>query len=384
MGRKGGRRILWLIKGLEVGGAETLLVSMASHGDLDESFRYEAAHTMSRLHTLRSDLEEAGVPVHDLGARHSLDLRWMPRLVDLVRTRDYDVVHAHSPLVAGGARLALRTALRGARPALVTTEHSVWDNYRATTRFLNALTFRLEDAHVAVSEGVRGSFPERFASQLEVVVQGIPLSEMKHLRAQRDARRAELGLSDEEVVVATVANLKPEKDYPTLLEAAAQVLQRNPQVRFLAIGYGPEEQRLRARHARLGLGDRFRFLGYRDDAVSVTAACDVFALSSYQEGFPLAVMEALAVGVPTVATDVGGIPSAVTEGEVGFVVPPHRPDLLADRIERLVRDPELRARMSGTAREAAGRFDIRRTVAETERIYERVLARRRGRRSCRT
>lgn len=368
-----GHRVLWLIKGLAAGGAESLLVSMARHGELDPSFGYEVAYMMSELATLRSDLEESGLLVHDLGARHSLDPSWIPRLVKLVRTRSYDIVHAHSPLVAGGARVALHASSREARPASITTEHNVWENYKPPTRLLNALTFRFDKAHLAVSEGVRRSFPDSLASQIEVVVQGIPVSEVRQMRAQREQHRTALGVSDDEIVVVTVANLRPEKDYPTLLEAAARVLRRNMEVRFVAIGSGSEREELHAQHARLGLGQRFRFLGYRRHAPALTAACDIFALSSYQEGFPLAVMEALAAGVPTVATDVGGIASAVLEGDTGFVVPPCRPDLLADRIERLVRDTDLRARMSRRALETAGRFDIRRTVAETERIYERVL-----------
>ena len=138
------------------------------------------------------------------------------------------------------------------------------------------------------------------------------------------------------------------------MEAARIVVDRLPSVRFVAVGQGPLEDEVRAWHEASGLGDRFVLTGYRADARRVMSAFDLFTLSSEHEGLPVAVMEALALGLPVVATAVGGLPEAVVDGVEGRLVPPHQPDLLADAIIAVAEDPALRARMSGARRPGPG------------------------------
>ena len=123
----------------------------------------------------------------------------------------------------------------------------------------------------------------------------------------------------------------------------------------------------------LDLGGSVDILGYRSDVIRVLAGSDIFVLASLYEGYPVAVMEALAIGLPIVATAVGGIPQAVREGVEGLLVPPRRPELLADAIETLVRDPGRRLTM-GEAAEARGRrYDIVEAVRRTEQIYRDIV-----------
>jgi glycosyltransferase involved in cell wall biosynthesis len=287
---------------------------------------------------------------------------------------NYDIVHAHSPFVASGLRLLLKTLPAESRPKMVTTEHNAWGSYRAGTRLVSAATMALDDAHIAVSLEALHSMPESHRERVEVIVHGILVEEIRRKRAQRAAVRAELGIADHEVLVGTVANLRAQKAYPDLLAAARRTLDTDLPVRFVAIGQGPLEDELHALHADLGLGDGFRFLGFRPDAPRVLAGCDLFALSSVYEGYPIAVMEALAVGLPIVATAVGGVPDAVRHGREGLVTPPQRPDLLADGIIQLARDGALRARMSEAAQERGFEFDITRAIERIEAIYREVLA----------
>jgi glycosyltransferase involved in cell wall biosynthesis len=109
--------------------------------------------------------------------------------------------------------------------------------------------------------------------------------------------------------------------------------------------------------------------------MQVAAGCDIFALASHYEGLPVAIMEALAVGLPIVATNVGGVPEAVREGIEGLIVPPHRPDLLADAIESLVDDPRRRRQMGRAARQRAHDYDIEAAVRRTEELYLDVCSR---------
>jgi glycosyltransferase involved in cell wall biosynthesis len=180
------------------------------------------------------------------------------------------------------------------------------------------------------------------------------------------------------VLVVTVANLREHKDYPTLLAAARRVMDAGAPVRFAAVGQGPLEGFVRSEIERLGLGGVFSLLGHRPDALDVLAAADVFALASVAEGYPVSLMEALALGKPVVATAVGGIPEAVRDGVEGLLVPPGAPGALAEALVALAGDPGRRAAMGVAALERSSLFDIRRAAARHEEIYE-MLATRSGR-----
>jgi glycosyltransferase involved in cell wall biosynthesis len=369
-----GVRILWLIKGLGRGGAELLLSSMAEVRTRD-GFDYEVAYLLPWKDALVEDLQSKGVVAHCLHGSREWDLRWAGRLRRLLRARRYDVVHVHSPYVAGIARLVVRSLPRATRPRLVSTEHLPWFGYVLPTRALNALTSRLDDARIAVSRAVVDSIPAALNGDVRVIVHGVPVGEVRAHLESRDEVRSQLGVRPDEVLLGTVANYRPQKGYFDLLRAARRVIDAAVPVRFVALGRGPLDEQIRTEHQRLGLGDRFHLAGYREDAVRVLAGCDGFVLASLFEGLPVAVMEALALGLPVVATAVGGIPECVRDGVEGLLVPPSRPDLLAEAVIDLARDPGRRARMGEAASERARRFDVGRAAREVEAIYREVARR---------
>jgi glycosyltransferase involved in cell wall biosynthesis len=364
--------VLWLIKGLGPGGAERLLVSAARAHDRHR-FALSAAYLLPWKGALVPELEGAGVVVHCLDSRRALDVRWAGRLRRLLlEPPGFDLLHLHSPLVAGVARLIVRTVPARLRPRVVSTEHNEWWTFRRPTRVINAITFGLDDAHLAVSDAVRQSVPARLRSRVETVVHGLPVDDALEARAHRDAVRAELRIGPDDVVVGTIANFLAQKAYPDLLEAVRIAADRVPNLQAVAVGQGPLEAEIKRNHATLALGDRFRFLGYRNDALRVLAACDIFALASRYEGYPVAVMEALAVGLPVVATGVGGVRDAVRDDVEGLLVPPARPDLLAAALENLACDPARRMRMAAAARERGQQYDIAHAVRRIEAVYDRL------------
>ena len=125
--------------------------------------------------------------------------------------------------------------------------------------------------------------------------------------------------------------------------------------------------------AQLGLGDRFRFLGYRSDAVEVMAGFDVFCLASHHEGLPIALMEALVLGLPVVATRVGGIAEIVTDGREAILVPPGKPESLADALLALVDDPARRLEMAARARTRGDTLEVTGAVRAVEAVYREIL-----------
>jgi glycosyltransferase involved in cell wall biosynthesis len=358
-------RVLWLAKGLGPGGAERLLVHHARLGDR-ATFDYQAVYLVERPDSVVPQLEQVGVRCTLLGTGRG-SAGWVGELRRVVKEQQIDVVHVHSPHPAVMARPVLRT-LRS-RPLLLYTEHSTWRSYGAPVRFGNAVSYPLDDKQFAVSADARASVPRLLRRNVEVLAHGVDLEDIRSHELSRAVTRDELGLRPGEVVVANVAHLRPIKGVDVLLEAAVRVVAEHPQVVFLSLGHGPERAALEQRHAELGLGDRFRFLGFRSDVARVLAASDIFCLSSRNEGFPLALMEASALGLPAVASRVGGLVDALSDGDAGVLVAPGEPAEFAREIGALIDDPARRARMGAAARSASSAFDARRAIRRQEQVY---------------
>jgi glycosyltransferase involved in cell wall biosynthesis len=366
-------RVLHVVKGLGPGGAERLLVSMAAVAD-PEAVHHEVAYVLDWKQHLVPELDALGVRSHLLaGPRGMADLRWPLRLRRLAAT--FDVVHLHSPAVAAVARPVLRASRRP--PVLVSTEHNVWGSHDRLTRLANASTGWLDQVRWAVSDEVVASMWRPARRATETLVHGIPVEALAARRADRARARGEQGWRDDDVVVAIVANLRANKDYPTLFEAAARAIAGEPVVRFVSIGQGQLEAELRRTLAQHDLGDRFVMLGYHPDPPAVLAGADVFTLSSRHEGLPISLLEAMALGLPPVVTDVGGVTEVVEDGRTGLVVPAGDPGALAASYVRLARSADDRHRLGQAAAGRAAEFDIRRTARLVEARYRQIVDERR-------
>jgi len=365
-------RALWLIKGLGAGGAERLLVSTA------EALRHEVdvdvAYVWREPTRVLDELVRAGVDVVWLGAETAADPRWLVRARRLVGRNRYDVVHVHGAAVAVLYRLLNLTIPRRRRPRVVLTQHNDWRLASRPARLMEQATYRLDSARFAVSRTTWESLPRRVRSRTQVLVHGVPLAGISALRSERAAVREELGAGPDDIVAITVANLRPEKGYPDLVQAASLALARAPELRFVALGGGGQgaDDALRADLERAGVDGRFHFLGVREDAVRLLAGADVFVLASRSEGLPIALLEALGMGLPVVSTAVGGVPEAVRDQVEGLLVPPGRPDLLADALVGLARDGAARQRLSEAARRRAHRYDIRLAAERTAEVYREL------------
>ena len=364
-------RILILIKGLGRGGAEQLLVNAAPYLDV-ERFHYQFAYLLPYKNALVGELERAGFAVHCLnGARGP---QWMARLRRLVKEQRIDIIHAHLPYTAIGARLAFN---RDRKVRIVYTEHNMWTRYKAITAWGNSMTFARNDHVFTVSNEVKGSVRYRSLPagrrrpRLETLYHG-PDPEAIKQWASVDGVREELGIPHDAPIVGTVANLKVHKGHQYLLQAAVRVKELIPDVRFICVGLGPLEDELRRKSEQLGLNGTVIFTGFRDDAPRLMKSFDVFALPSLHEGLPIALVEAMMLGKPAVVTRAGGTPEVVEDGRQGFLVESRDPEALADRIISLLTDASLRQRMGTEAKRRAADFDIRRSVARMEHLYDEL------------
>jgi glycosyltransferase involved in cell wall biosynthesis len=360
------RRVLWVTTGLGRGGTERLLVDTAArldHADNDVTIAY----VLPWKNALRLEAIDAGAEVTCVGVgRPPLDPRWIVRLVRLVRRERWDIVHTHAPLPAAVARLAARSATR-----VVHTEHNVWDRYRLPTRLLNAATWRRNDRVVAVSDGVAASIRprSRHRPEVEVVVQGIDSTQFRAGAADRTEARHRMGVDDETIVIGTVGNLVGKKDHATLLHAAASMALPRP-IEVVIAGTGPLESELRALASELGVS--VTLLGMRDDVPALLPGFDVFCLSSRFEGLPIALLEAMAAARPVVATAVGGVPQAITDGQDGLLVPAGDRAALASALTLVLEDRSLADRLGAAARDRSTMFGIDRAVTRTAAIYDEL------------
>ncbi len=371
--------MLLVIKGLGHGGAERLLVDVVASGDR-QSFDYQVAFLLDAEDALAPTISAGGTPVHALGATRNLDLRWMAAFRALLQHEHFDIVHFHLPYTAALGRLVIASMPRGRRPVTLYTEHSLWNRVSPLVKMLNRATISSDGALLAVSPAAYDALPRALQPRARVVVHGVDLSLSATMVAQREAIRrdvrSELEVPAGDLLVVTVANLRSEKGYDVLLDAARLTADRNLPIRFAAAGQGALDEELAARAQTLELGDRFRFLGHRDDALRLLTAADVFVLASHQEGLPVALMEATSVGAVIVATAVGGVPQVITDGVNGLIVPPGQPVALTDALETVCSDPALRLRLGHQARESSARFDVARASGEIEQIYRNLLDRR--------
>ncbi len=367
------RTILLLSKGLARGGAEQLLVNAAPYGDASR-FRYEVAYLLPELDAVAPDLRRAGFRVTCIGGAQGT--RWMARLRRLVHERRIDLVHAHSPYAAIGARLALRR--RDVR--LVYTEHNVWESYHRATYWGNLLTYFRNDHVFAVSDQVRRSarYPRtlRFLPMppVEVLYHGIDPA-AREAWGSSDGVRAELGIPEGVPVVGMVGSFKPQKDHRTLLRAMERVLRRVPETRLVLVGDGPLLDGVRDEARDMGLDGAVIFTGHREDAPRIAGAVDVYVMSSAYEGLSIALVEAMALGRPVVVTRAGGLQEVVEPGRQGLVVPPGDHVALADGIVSLLVDDGLREQFGAAARARAADFDIRKAVRRLEQVYLELLER---------
>ncbi len=315
-----------------------------------------------RLPEFREYLAELAVPVEQAQICGKLNPSATARLAAIVRDFGADVIHSHL------STAALRACAAGRRTGVPTVAH-----VHAMNR---AGWYRRADLVIACSRGVADHLRRQgLRRPIEVVYNGLLLAEFQTLRPAGEVRQ-ELGLPRDAPIIGVVASLTRRKGHRYLLEALAALRDRWPNLLCIILGSGPLRARLCRLAERLGVSHACHFLGFRQDRLEIMQLLDLLVLPSVAiEGFGLVILEAAALGVPAVASDMPGIDEAVVNGQTGLLVPPGDSAALANAIDTLLRDDNLRQRMGQAARDRALReFTIERMAAEVENCYLRLLA----------
>lgn len=308
---------------------------------------------------LVDECAEAGMRPQVIGWTAGLrDVAGAARLFRAVRSTPFAIVHQHF-----GGR-SVRQVVRAATSAKVVV-HVHGRVSEDDPRRLLRVRLADADAVLATSAAVARAVD---AKCVRVVHPGVPTA------AALRSRTAQGG-----PVVGAAGRLVPVKGFHDLLRAFAAVSEEVDGVRLEIAGSGPQQQHLEEVARRLRIGDAVSFLGWRRDLSHVLGSWDVFAQASLEEGFGIAALEAMAAGLPVVATAVGGVPELVVDGETGFLVPPQDVDGFAKRLRELVVDPTARRTMGGAAQaRARAQFGLERMVAAVADVYDDLLQRRRG------
>jgi glycosyltransferase involved in cell wall biosynthesis len=355
---------------LELGGTEGQFAEVAC--GIDRS-RFEVRVSCVRPEgPLRSKLEAAGVSVGSATRGSLRPAAFVSALVPLIRElRVHDVRLLHSfdyasnLLCVPAARLARRTLA-------IASQRDLGNLQSAPRERLQGLALRLADRVLVNSEAVRDALVHSGRVQpnrVTVVRNGVDL------RRFHPCRREPRAPSDP-VTVVTLANLRPEKGLGDLLDAAAIVRGRSPGCRFQIWGDGPLRAELLARARSLGLDGTLELCGRTETPENVLRAADVFALPSHSEASSNGILEAMASGLPVVATRVGGNPFLVEHGTTGFLVPPGDPGALAESLIRLVEQPDEAERLGNAALERTRcRFSTESMLRELEGVYDALIGR---------
>lgn len=365
--------LAFVANSLDPGGTERLVVDMG----LAFADEYDVrVWTLDAPGAWAPRLRDAGIPVVGLWRQPGIDLSVAATLARELQAAGAAIVHAHQCSPWFYAALA---RLRWAAPRLLLEEHGrFWpEPDRPLRRAVNrALINRLTHRFVAVSRDIATRLV-RFegvpASRIEVIHNGVaPAAPCD--ATERARRRASLGLDPTDVVIGTIGRFDPVKNLPMLVDALAGAIARQPRLRAVLIGDGPQRAEIEARVQATGRAERFVLTGHRDDARALVPCFDAFALASVSEGLSVAVLEAMAAGVPAAVTAVGGNTELVRHGHTGWVVPSGDTHALEQVFVGAVLDPAGRARLGDAGRQRwEERFSFAAMIGAYRGLYRGLL-----------
>jgi glycosyltransferase involved in cell wall biosynthesis len=371
-------RILFLIRSLDHGGAEGQLVELLEH--LDKTRFDVTVATFYSGGALRARLEGLeGVRVVSLGKKGRWDVvPFLFRLRQAVRRARPDVVHGYmgvaNELALVSGRLAGAKVVWGLRASYVDFSAYDWAAraaFRAGAKMSNFADLIIVNSWAGRDHHARAGYS---AARMVVIPNGIDTEALQPDAKAGTAVRDGWGVPAGVPLVGLVGRLDPMKDHPTFLRAAAKLVENRAPVYFVCVGGGPASYRegLEALSRELRLGDRLIWAGERTDMCGVYNALDLVVMSSYGEGFPNVVGEAMACGLPCVVTDVGDAARLV--GDTGVVVPPHDPEALARGMTAIIERPDRGGLAAEARRRIETEFSVARLATSTENVLLKLVA----------
>jgi len=367
-------KVLYVFAALPVGGAEEVLITEVE--GLDKTRFDPLVCVLSEKGPVGEGIERRGFPVAALHRmkHHRFDSRIVRDLYRLIKTEKVDVVHTHlydgnkyGRLAAGLARV----------PVLISHYHNVYAGRRIKYHLINRVLSTLNDRILAVSQAVKESvvrYDRISPGKIEVLYNGIDPSKFKG-NFKESRVRQKFGVKPEDFLVGIVARLEEQKGHIYLFKALRQLRPDFSQIKVLVVGDGTLRSALESRAMEMGLSEQVLFAGTRKDIPEILAALDLFILPSLWEGFSLALLEAMAMGTPVIATAVGGASEVIRSGHDGLLIPPGEESSLVTAVREAILDPRKFEEMGRKGKETVGRqFTVARHLTRLQDLYLEVLA----------
>ncbi|MDA9858387.1 glycosyltransferase [Rubripirellula sp.] len=364
-------RILILIKGLGLGGAERLLVSGLPYLSR-EKYDYRVGYFLPWKDALVPEFNSHGIPVTCFNCKTPYSTAAIRQLHRYFRENEISLLHTHLPSASVAGRIASRSCKT---LKTVYTEHGCWDRLHPMTRNVNRWTLRWNDLNIAVSQEVRDSMNPESQSQTVVIPNGIDCKGLAETPRERKSVCRELGIPPNDFLIVKVANLSPVKHHEMLIRAFAEFQSSNSASTLILVGQlRDRDQHLKNLANSLGVGERIRITGPRTDVPRIVRSMDVFAMSSKSEGMPVSLLEAMALHKPVVCTNVGGIPNVIKHGVNGLLVDSGNAGEMAHFLLELSQKESLRERLGVAAADSTWqKFDIKHMVRRVEDQYRNLL-----------
>ena len=372
-------KVLHLTKSEGLYGAERVILNLLEHFDA-EHFDVRLAALVEARNPHRELLEEAARRGHRtlaIPCRKRLDPQSWRELLRVIKENEIDVLHCHE---IKSRFYGLLAAKRLKLPIIATNHNWIRKNLLISAlEYWDAFTLRFFDRIIAVSEEIRQLMLKYGtpAQRMAVVTNGIATRELEHRHNDKMNWYERWGIASHERIIGAVGRLSVEKGAKYFLEAAKIVLTKMPDVRFLLVGDGPQARELKEYAQALGIEQNVIFAGFQPEVAAFYELMEIFAITSLREGTPMALLEAMATGVPVVATAVGGVPKIVRDRDNGMLVPAQDAQGIAAALLQLLQNRAEAARLASNAkRTIIEKYSAATMARQYENIYAGLVQRR--------
>lgn len=365
-------KILQIITGIDIGGAENHLLSLVK--GLDKSKYDISVVYLKGKGELKEKFKKIGISPIFIGLKFNYDITALWKLFWLIKKNRYDIVHAH---LFHADVYGVWAAFLAKIPVIISSEHNE-DQFlkKRLYSLLNRFVSSHCDKLISISDSVKRYMIEtgiKNINKIEVVHYGLDWSKYDNLGDFSYVKK-EFNIYEEEILIGTMARLIKQKGLSYLLKAFAMLLEDEPKCKLIIVGQGKLKKNLKDLSRQLKIENKVIFAGFRKDILEIMSSIDIFILPSLWEGLGLVLLEAMAARKPIVATNISAIPEIVTDGKTGILVPPANAKALANGVLYLIKQRDLCKTMGETGRERLETcFGIDRMIKKTEKIYDELI-----------
>ncbi|QZY55557.1 glycosyltransferase [Crassaminicella profunda] len=357
------KKIVHIISNFKIGGAQKLLLDLINNSN-KSLFDVSVISLYNKTNnSLANEFEKADCPIYYLNKKSGFDINIELQLVNLLRKIRPDVVHTHM----AGLKYSIIPLLFCKVKLKCNTEHTIIkENYTNIEAWVKKFAYKYFNVKpVGISNCVSESIKKVYkVSDIKTIYNGINVEKYTH-----DGERI---IDEKNIKLINVATFLPDKNHEFLIESIKILAEKINNFKLYLIGDGKLRNEIQKKIDYYDLGQHVILLGFRNDVNELLVKSDMFLMTSKHEGFGLVLVEAMAAGLPIVATEIGGIPEVVINNQNGLLVSCDKPRLFADAIEKLINEKSKYKTISSNNLLRAKKFDIQNTILEYEKLYLEV------------